>query len=372
MGKNDWAIVVGIDTYFDANLPSLKGPDNDAQAFYDWVTSPSGGGVPPGKPVSDTKQAFLIQSSTFHRPFASLQNALPTPREIEETFKTLIDVADANAEKGAGLKIGDRLYLFFAGHGFEPHHPAESVALMTANATSEEVAHVLGTYLADWVYYMAFFNEVFLFMDCCRNPDKSVQPSMPYPDQRANDYQKVRRFYGFGARGAKEAVERDFGGKVHGVFTYTLLEGLRGAAADPDDPTIITAESLRGYLYSAFPKNLDSQQAANPNIPNEPEVRYEQKATKLRIVGKTGVIARVQQAIGIAKAPDFPVRITTQQHIGKTANIRDKEWDVINTIVLAASNDLRLERGYYQLEVPGAGEQLFEVSGAGGTVDVIV
>jgi hypothetical protein len=371
MGKNDWAIVVGIDTYFDPNLPSLKGPANDAQAFYDWVTSPEGGAVPTSDDPKK-KQAFLIQSSAFHPPFASLQNALPTPKEIEDTFHTLIDVADANAEEGGGLKIGDRLYLFFAGHGFEPHHPAESVALMTANATAQEVAHVLGTYLADWVYYAAFFNEVFLFMDCCRNPDKSVQPAMPYPDQRANDYYKVRRFYGFGARGAKEAIERDFNGKVHGVFTYTLLEGLRGAASDPDDPTIITAESLRGYLYSAFPKNLDAQQLANPNIPNEPEVRYEQKATKLRIVGKTGVFARVQQAIGLAKAPDFSVRITTQQHVGKTATIRDKAWEVVNTIVLAASTELRLARGLYAVEVPGASEQLFEVTGAGGTVDVTV
>jgi len=367
MGKNDWAIVVGIDTYFDPNLPSLKGPENDAQAFYEWVTSPEGGAVPKGKNGSEQerKQAFLILSSEFHPPFGSLQNALPTPKEIEKTFQALIAIADANAESGAGLKIGDRLYLFFAGHGFEPHHPAESVALMTANATSQEVAHVLGTYLADWIYYAGFFNEVFLFMDCCRNPDKSVEPSMPYPEQRANDYHKVRRFYGFGARGAKEAVERNFNGKVHGVFTYTLLEGLRGAAADSDDPTVITAESLRGYLYSAFPKNLDAQQSANPNIPNEPEVRFEQKAAKLRVIGMSGVI-------GIAKAPDFPVRITTQKHAGETATIRDKAWNVVSTVTLAASTDLQLERGFYAIEVPGAGEQLFEVSGAEGAVHVTV
>ena len=103
MGKNDWAIVVGIDTYFDPNLPSLKGPANDAQAFYDWVTSPEGGAVPAGK-GSEKKQAFLIQSSEFHPPFASLQNVgLLFHVSIPGAGTVLLDVGRVVIRRGQGI-----------------------------------------------------------------------------------------------------------------------------------------------------------------------------------------------------------------------------------------------------------------------------
>ena len=149
MGDQDYAIVVGIDTYFDSeNFPKLKGPENDAREFYDWVTSSTGGAVP-------GKNALRVLSSEFRQPFQSLVDAKPTAKEIVAVFDAVFRVAGENAERGIGYKVGRRVYLFFAGHGFAPSHRQDQTALVVADAdpSTSQLAHVLGTYMADALYH---------------------------------------------------------------------------------------------------------------------------------------------------------------------------------------------------------------------------
>lgn len=368
MGKNDWAIVVGIDTYFDSSLPALQGPENDAREFYDWVVAEDGGDVPEA-------QAFLVLSSKFPRPFASLTDAKPTVHEIVALFDAIRARAATNAEQGTGYHVGDRIYLFFAGHGFAPSHRQDQTALLVADADTgaAQLAHILGTYMADTLYQLRLFDEVFLFMDCCRSSSECAQLFMPYGDDQAPDFWKVRRFYAYGARAGKEARERDFGdGKYHGIFTRTLLDGLRGAAHDPEDPSKITAESLQNLLYNAYPDHMDPALRADPDVPNEPEVMFERKPQKL-VVGPTpatGMLAKLKSFAGMSIVPKFAVKIRTTKHVGKEAQILDKTLEPVKTIALAAENALELERGIYALFVDGAPPKKFEVTGSSGGVDV--
>jgi hypothetical protein len=368
MGKNDWAIVVGIDTYFDSSLPALKGPENDARAFYDWVTAGDGGDVP-------ESQALLVLSSKFPRPFAALADAKPTVKEIVELFDILRARAAKNAEEGIGYRAGDRVYLFFAGHGFAPSHRQDQTALLVADAdlNASQLSHILGTYMADTLYFLRLFDEVFLFMDCCRSSSECAQLFMPYGDDTAPDFDQVRRFYAYGARAGKEARERDFGeGTFHGIFTRTLLDGLRGAAYDPEEPARITAESLQNLLYNAYPDHMDPALRADPAIPNEPEVVFERKREKL-VVGptpSTGMLAKLKSFAGVATVPKFAVKIRTVKHVGKEAQILDKTLEPVKTIALAGENALELERGIYALFVDGAPPKKFEVTGSSGGVDV--
>ena len=362
MGKHDWAIVVGIDTYFDSTLPPLKGPENDARAFHQWVISSDGGNVP-------EEQAFCILSSAFPRPFASAADARPTVNEIVARFDEIRARAAANAEKGGGYRAGDRVYLFFAGHGFAPSHRQDQTALLVADAdtATSQLTHVLGTYMADTLYHLKLFDEVFLFMDCCRSSSECAQLYMPYGDDTAPDYWKVRRFYAYGARAGQEARERDFGdGRIHGVFTRTLLDGLRGAAYDPDDPKKITAESLQNLLYNAYPEHMDPELRADPSLPNEPEVVFERKPDQKLVVGPApGMLGRL-----MSSKPTFAVRIRAGVHAGKNALITGKSLQVVQRLRLADENALELERGIYALFVDGAATRKFEVTGASGTVEV--
>src|SRR3954452_5954523 len=145
MGRNDWAIVIGIQSYFDTKgLAALEGSENDASAFYTWVTSPDGGAVP-------QEQAALIVSSAFKPPFNSQADAMPTAEAIKLAFDHLKEIADENDERGLGLSVGDRLYIFMAGHGFAPSLDDQLTALLTAEAsvTTSELNHVVGSYMAD-------------------------------------------------------------------------------------------------------------------------------------------------------------------------------------------------------------------------------
>jgi hypothetical protein len=366
VGKDDWGIVVGIKSYVDPDLAGLQGPENDAREFYDWIVADDGGAVPKG-------QATRILSSDYHPPFASAAAAMPTAEAIKLAFDHLRSIADENGEKGAGRLVGDRLYLFFSGHGFAPAHRDDQTALLTAEASvaNAQLSHVLGPYMADFFWRATFFKEILLFMDCCREVMECAQLYMPYEDERGSDYFTVRRFYAYGARVAKESREWKMAdGEFHGVFTRTLLDALGGAGYDPRDPGNVTAESLRDQLYNGFKNFMSAGDRTRPDLPKEPEVVYEQKpGANFTIVSRAGLARRM---LGLTKIPRYPVTITVALvHVGKTATIRDKHLELVTAQPLAAMQTLALERGFYSVEFAGLANPItFEVTSPGTTVHV--
>ena len=59
-------------------------------------------------------------------------------------------------------------------------------------------------------------------------------------------------------------------GQVHGAFTWTLLKGLRGAAADPVSGQVRSA-GLRDYLINAMKAFMTPEQRGDPNVSTEPD-----------------------------------------------------------------------------------------------------
>src|SRR6185295_842854 len=61
-GTDDFAVVIGIDEY--ANLESLKGAVNDANAFYGWLCEKHGGGL-----ERDNAKLILVHTAraTLHQ-----------------------------------------------------------------------------------------------------------------------------------------------------------------------------------------------------------------------------------------------------------------------------------------------------------------
>lgn len=375
MAKDDWAIVVGIKSYFDPDLAGLQGPETDATEFHRWVVAADGGAVPAG-------QATLIRSSDYHPPFTSEASAMPTADAIKVAFDHLRSMADENEGKGLGRVVGRRLYLFFAGHGFAPAHRDDLTALLTAEASiaTARLSHVVGPYMADIFWRAKFFEETLLFMDCCREVMECTQLYMPYEEERPTDFHKGRRFYAFGARVAKTSREWKMGdGEFHGVFTKTLLDALRSTGYDHSDPSKITAESLRDQLYNGFKDFMSAADRTRPDIPNEPEVTYEQKpGANFTIVERANVVQRmlapipgvprrVQRMLGLSQVPTFQVTIhVSEPRVGQKATIRDKDLELVSEETLRESTVVQLERGFYSIEIPGAAEPVvFEVTGAG-------
>jgi hypothetical protein len=278
--ESDRAIVVGIRDY--PHLDPLSSPENDARAFYEWVTTPAeqgGGGID-----SASGRARLILSTDFHPPFP-LGMEPPTIAQIEPELIALDDLAEQNRSQGQGLQVGRRLYLYFSGHGCAPRF--EEAAVLMANATRRRVYHLTGMPIADWFFRAGYFEEIVLLMDCCRERYEKVATYVPpWIDLTLPDVMdRSQRFYGMAAEWSQRARERVMAdGQSRGVFTMALLAGLRGAAFDPEtrftDPATnramarVTAASLKRFLYNFMKDFLSDADRDDPQVAKLPDIPH--------------------------------------------------------------------------------------------------
>lgn len=229
MAADDRAVVVGINRY--PALGDLEGPENDARAFVDWLVSPQGGDVP-------EQNVNLILSSQYESP-SDAKQAEPTVMAVDQAFDSLVELA----ENG---KAGRRLYVFMAGHGFAPD--LRTAALLMANAAKGRTGyHVPGLPYADWFVQSAAFDEVVLFMDCCRERyPRAPLRNPPYDLLSAGT--PARYFYGLATEWSRAARERPSGDTVRGLFSEALVGGLWGKARD--EQGAVTGASLKKYVYN--------------------------------------------------------------------------------------------------------------------------
>jgi hypothetical protein len=273
----DWAVVIGIDRY--PGFTDLKGAENDARAFFDWVTDPDGGGVPPYR-------ARLIVSSQYSDQSAP-HEARPRLTEVEEPLNELVALAAEGRASGTDFRVGRRLYLYFAGQGFAPSF--NDASLLMANATPEIIYHLSGRPIADWFFRANMFDEVVLFMDCGRErPQRVVSYAPPWVERTLEGLKnRGRWFYAFSMRSSKKSREKPYppgSGVTRGVFTVALLSGLTGAAYDPStlrrdaatdrDIADVTASSLRDYLSHRTRDLFDPAELADPELGVIPAVEY--------------------------------------------------------------------------------------------------
>jgi hypothetical protein len=333
----DCAVVVGIAKY--PGLIDLAGPDTDAQAVYDWLVDPDGGRL-------NAENVELIRSAQFEP--IDPKDPKPTSGHVKAA---LLRIA-AQTQQAPG----NRLYMYFSGHGFAPN--LEEGALFTAEASQQAPFHI---YAHSWLRAFrraGLFRDYVLWMDCNMNYQQSIVADEA--DMRPMQSTKAPgpAFVGLAAqtRSALETTMTD--GKVHGLFTWTLLQGLRGGAADEQGR--VTGESLKTFLLSAMPEFLpDQARRAAAAVELHPFVRADQGMVFTRF----------------RERPAYPVRLRMPR---ATAGHRLNLWTG-RPHVAAVSQDLtgaewegRLVRGLYVAEVPDAGlRQGFQVTGS-GEVEVII
>lgn len=240
---NDYALVVGIDRY--PLLNSLGGAQRDAANFGKWLTASDGGNVPPANVKLLLSDGFATASDDFF-----------TQPLMQDVYGWLAAInAAAKRRAKSEPRFGRRLYLYFAGHGFAPQEWDEACLFM-ANASPDTLGeHVPGIRLAQFFVATGHFDEVVLFMDCCREkmlsaPLRGIPWSLPSGAPPARDFYALAAPYGKVSR--EKALPPD--NLVSGVFTTSLLEGLRGKAADADGN--VTDRSLTSYVYQAMKEKL--------------------------------------------------------------------------------------------------------------------
>ena len=352
MAVDDRGIVVGITTYPD--ISPLEGPEHDAQEFYEWLTSSTGGDVPP-------ERVDKIVSSDF-QPVAPAAPARLPAQEVAQAFDRLHSTALGMT--GIPKRLGRRLYVYVAGHGaalpFTADPERSDAAFLVADATKFNATHVMTKVRALYFLNAGIFDEIVVFMDCCRIPLNRLVPSYPsYVDANAIDAagNERRAFFAFATKWGLNAREKPFNGSMRGVFTTALMSGLKGAAANHDGA--ITSSSLRNYLVNHMKDLLTPTEQADPEIPQHPDI----PPPAVEFVFATVTPQRVSVSVSFpAQAANQLIRMRGD---GFTVVARDQTVPGVPWVVP------NLPRGGYLVEIPAVGlEKAFTLIGNEGTVNV--
>lgn len=336
VNDHDWAVVISVSEYEGASaqppwITKLKGPDKDAAAITEWLTSPEGGGLP-------AENVMQVPS-----PFPPSASGIPKQLEIVEAFNELAELpTDAYNQRS-----GRRLYVYVSGHGLvgQSRH---DVAVITAEATFEDGMNVLITSWLDWFWYAARFEEYVLWVDTCATrvpPSIELRPCDRDRETRADAAQGDLLII-FAAGFNYTSVENELEGDWHGVFTHALLKGLKGAAGSP-----VTTQALKTYLFNSMKTFMTDAQRRNPQVAKEP---WFEQAADLELAAPAA-----QQTF--TATTRFP-----PECVGKrvTVSVNATSPLVADETLAAEEWKLELPVGAYAVYVPELGLQAaFQVTG---------
>jgi hypothetical protein len=248
MNDRDYAIVVGISKYGSIK-PELEGPEKDAQTFYDWLLSPTGGWLPKGN-------IGLVLSSICEKDNSKLNGDVfryePTLTRVNAEFAKLMGLTAKNSQNAP--RVGRRLYVYLSGHGITPRtDPNTSInlsGLLMANCVENAIYdYVSGQAYAEWFRLSHGFDEILVFMDFCRTDKPEVPPqTITTPIVEGGRVKDVQVFYAWATQWDALAWEQPLGaqGEKRGVFSYALMEALNSGPTDEQGQ--LTPKGIVGYL----------------------------------------------------------------------------------------------------------------------------
>lgn len=344
MAAEDFAIVVGIagypsfgETVNDAQ--NLEAPDRDAQDVITWLREPGGGAVPDTN-LREVRSTKIPQGVNGHWP----------PRHaVLDQFKWLELLSAKNRQDGRGPRVGRRLYFYGSGHGFAPRR--KEGAVFTADATRVTRDHVFASKWMEWFATAAYFDEVVLWLDTCMWSDSATNLETAGYRTIVNPVGGASMFTAFAARFPLQAVERSIEqGPKRGVFTHTLLTGLRYAA----DPATLEVNSttLRSYLTNRMADHLTAEDKAGQLISKEPDFGYDDPMVFCRLPAIPNISVRLIGFPSTANGQPFSI-LTGSPPV-----------EVGHGQVQQSEATVRLPMGVHFAAVPAAGFlKSFEVPG---------
>jgi len=230
-----WALIIGVDQYRDGQINALKGSVNDAHTLADALVRFAG--------------------------FPQDQVIVLTTDQPDERQPTRINILTYLSNL-VSLVPKDGLLLFsFAGHGIERDGQAyliPSDARLSHDVSLLEESAISVTRMHDRIKNIGV-GQVIVFLDACRN-DPGGRANAPNNmtaaytkfnfDVRNREVEAFATFYAtaVGQR-AYEYTE-----KKQGYFTWSIVEGLKGGAANEKGE--ITLAALVKYVQDSVPKHI--------------------------------------------------------------------------------------------------------------------
>lgn len=249
-----WAVVVGVSEYANKAIPSLHFADRDAEAFAEFLQRPEGGGIQP-----DHMHLLINKDATL----ANLKEALV------EFLAQAIDK--------------DLVIIFFAGHGApDPARPA-NLYLLTHDTDPSK----LGTSaypmwdMQTLLTRQLTAKRIVVFSDACHSGGISVDfatrgvktTESNLINQYLADLARTKEGIVMFTASAAGEVSQEFPDLGHGVFTYYLLQGMKGEADLNNDYTV-TINELMQYVEDQVKRKTKGAQN-----PTRSQTMYDKELT---------------------------------------------------------------------------------------------
>jgi len=274
MNNDDFAIVIGINRY-DDKARNLTSPVCDAKAVADWLTSPDGGAIPAAADLNEKSgQCLLLLSEEG-------SDKQVGEREIRKALQ--------RAASFCKDRPGRRLYFYFSGHGIAKD---SNDVLMCHSEWDHgtEHANISSVYLHENFFNRCCggFDEVVMWIDCCRNEKLRALPASPMMSCRESHKIEQKRLIVYAtSHGASAFEATDASHSGLSIFTEVLLEGLKYAKHERHNA--ITWESVNRHLNVNVPlraKSFGKNQRAQIEIPQwyMDDPVYSDKVQKIDLV----------------------------------------------------------------------------------------
>jgi uncharacterized caspase-like protein len=237
-----WLLLVGVNEYQDAKLPSLRYPSVDCQGL--------------GDALSQATQGFPNKEVIIHNDFAAQS---PTLENIRASLERIVSQSQSQ----------DSIVLYFSGHGML--EPSNQQAVLCLADTCQDNLLATGLALGELMRMLgtSSANHQLVCLDTCHSGDmrlvakggsarSAINTSLnPAPQVMEVLRQRAAQSKGFCALLSCDQGQQswEFPELGHGLFTYYLMQGLLGAAADAHG--IIEADGLYKYVYRQTLQYID-------------------------------------------------------------------------------------------------------------------
>jgi tetratricopeptide (TPR) repeat protein len=290
-----WAVVVGISRYADPGITPLRFADRDAQAFYDFLVSDQAGagGFDPAN-----VRLLLNEEATF----LALRNALFT-------------FLKSSTED-------DQVILYFAGHGAPDPQRRDDLFLLAHDTRADDISGTgFPMYEMQNAVQRILARDILVITDAChgggvaqpfamRNLETNLINEI-FLNQLNASTGGIVTFTGSMANQTSAEDERWGGG--HGVFTYYMLEALRGAADEDGDGIVTLLEMME------WTKDRVRRETQNAQIPSISSTAYDQLWPVAIVRQGDAAPAVAQRAARPAERPTPATRATTQPAAAQAA-----------------------------------------------------
>jgi hypothetical protein len=193
--------------------------------------------------------------------------------DVDIAFKKHVLTANSTQRH----RVGRRLYIFLSGHGITPGRSAtpdlDDSALLMANADMFSLGfHIPGHPYAEWFRTAGAFDELVLFMDCCRDDAGTTAPrNCPFPALVGNQNQ-VKRFYASATQWGQSAWEDVLeppSAQKRSFFSFAVLEALNNGICDEQGR--LTCNVLAGYVKQRVNKMRTNGKPQDPRFLYDPQ-----------------------------------------------------------------------------------------------------